>query len=88
MMTHLGKKLSVKQCAALLYALSEGAVGPGANAYFRMVRGRVHAPTVTYLVGAGLLTRQGMTDGWAVLTPWGREVAVKVKVEHNEVHVR
>lgn len=77
---HLGKELTVKQCAALLFALSESAVGPGANGCFRMIRGRVSARTVTYLVGAGLLTRQGMTDGWAILTPWGRDVAMKLKI--------
>jgi hypothetical protein len=77
---HLGKVLSPLQVGALLFALSEGEVGSGANV--SVVYGRVRyvgKPTLRYLQGAGLLTVRDRVDGTMELTTWGREVAARIR---------
>jgi len=68
--------LSAAQIGALTFALTEGEVGPGADAVCmkrRKRRAPVRAETVRGLVRAGLLSSKA--DGWGTLTVEGRAVA-------------
>lgn len=79
---HLGKTLSKAQIDALLFALTEGEVGPGSKG---LLGARITRSTIRYLQGAGLATATGMVtysivrkaQVWVTLTAWGREVAHK-----------
>lgn len=81
---HLGRKLTLPQQEALLFALSEGSVMAGAWGGRGVYRSHIKTQqsTIRYLVGAGLLQlRMGtefLPDDY-VLTAWGRSVAADLK---------